>query len=265
MDPSGKTALLTGATGGLGRAIAEALAERGTIMVLSSRKEEELEQLAASLPGSGHRVIVADLNEEGAAEKVVADAGEVDILIANAGMPATGRIDDLTTQQLVRPLRVNLEAPVRMAHAVIEQMLPRASGHLVFIGSQASKAATPRSSLYNATKFGLRGFALALHEDLRGTGVGCSIVLPGFIRDAGMFADSGTKPPPGMGTSSPEEVGEGVVTAITKERATVEVAPLTTRVASTFAGAFPGVASKVQGGVATKYAERLAQGQSDKR
>src|SRR5262245_36515449 len=111
MELSGRSALLTGATGGLGRAIAAALAERGAKLVLSGRVAEALEALATGLPGEGHRVLPADLAEAGAAEKLAAEAGAVDVLVANAGMPATGRLTDFSTEQLTGALRVNLEAP----------------------------------------------------------------------------------------------------------------------------------------------------------
>ena len=90
-----------------------------------------------------------------------------------------------------------------LAHGLIEQMVARGSGHLLFMSSLSGRAAAPGSSVYSATKFGLRGFALALREDLAPKGVGVSVVLPGFIRDAGMFADSGAKLPPGVGTQAP--------------------------------------------------------------
>ena len=90
--------------------------------------------------------------------------------------------------------------------------------------ASTGKAATPRTAVYCATKFGLRGFALALREDLHPKGVGVSLVMPGFIREAGMFAESGAKPPPGLGTTPPKKVGEAVVTAIRRDRAEVEPA-----------------------------------------
>jgi len=94
MELAGRTALLTGATGGLGRATAKALATRGATLVLSGRKAEALEALAAELPGDGHRTIPSDLAEPGAAEKLAAEAGPVDVLVANAGLPGTGRLPD---------------------------------------------------------------------------------------------------------------------------------------------------------------------------
>ena len=83
-------------------------------------------------------------------------------------------------------------------------MKTRGEGHLVFVASLSGKAASPRASIYNASKFGLRGYAFALRADLAPDGIGVSIVSPGFIRDAGMFASSGAKPPPGLGTSTPD-------------------------------------------------------------
>src|SRR5438093_1995812 len=135
MQLEGKVVLLTGATGGLGRAIAAAVAGRGAALVLSSRKEDQLAALAASLPGTGHRAIVADLAEEGEALRLLGAAGDVDVLIANAGLPASGRLDGFSQEEIGRALRVNLESPVRMARELVPVMLERGSGHLVFISS----------------------------------------------------------------------------------------------------------------------------------
>src|ERR1700689_1994794 len=93
-------------------------------------------------------------------------------------------------------------------------MVARGPGHLVFVSSLSGKAAAPASSVYSATKFGLRGFALALRQDLRPHGVGVSLVSPGFIRGAGMFAETGLKLPPGTGTRTPGDVGAAVIRAI---------------------------------------------------
>jgi short-subunit dehydrogenase len=266
MQLTGASALLTGATGGLGRAIAKALAGKGATLVLSGRNAEALEQLASELPGSGHITIPADLAQAGAAAKLVADAGDVDVLVANAGLPGTGLLTDFSEEEIERAIRVNLEAPVRMARALIEPMTRRGSGHMVFIASLAGKAASPRGSLYNATKFGLRGFALGLRTDLASDGVGVSIVSPGFVREAGMFADSGAKPPPGLGTTTPERVGEGVVRAIEGNKMEVAVAPLQQRLAAHLALATPGFSARAQsGGMARRTAEDVAAGQTDKR
>jgi short-subunit dehydrogenase len=261
MELAGRTALLTGATGGLGRAIAAALAGRGTKLVLSGRKADALESLAAGLPGEEHRVLPADLAEPGAAEKLAADAGEVDALIANAGLPGAGWLDDFTPEQVTRALRVNLEVPMLMARALYPAMIERGSGHLVFVSSLSGKAASPRTSIYNATKFGLRGFALALRADLGPKGVGVSLVSPGFVREAGMFADSGAKPPPGMGTTTPERVAAATVKAIERDKVELAVAPLQQRVMSHFALASPAISVRAQSGAAgQKAAQAVADG-----
>ena len=181
MELAGRKALLTGATGGLGRAIALALSERGAAVILSGRKAEALEALAAELPGEGHRVVSTDLSQPGTAEALAAEAGPVDVLVANAGLPGTGRLPEFSADELTGTLRVNLEAPMLLARAVEAGMVERGSGHMVFIASLSGKSATPLSSVYNATKFGLRGFALGLRADLDPLGIGVSIVSPGTI------------------------------------------------------------------------------------
>jgi short-subunit dehydrogenase len=267
MELSGRTALLTGATGGLGRAIARALAGRGAELVLSGRSAEALEALAAELPGGEHRVLPADLAEPGAAEKLAVEADEIDVLVANAGLPGAGWLTDFSPEQVSRALRVNLEAPMLMARALFPAMVERGSGHLVFVSSLSGKVASPRSSIYNATKFGLRGFALGLRADLAPKGVGVSLVSPGFVRDAGMFADAGAKPPPGMGTARPEQVGAATVRAIERNKVEVAVAPLAQRALSHLGLASPGIAVRAQSGSAgQKAAKAVADGHpSDKR
>jgi short-subunit dehydrogenase len=266
MEIASRKVLLTGATGGLGRAMAKALAARGAILLLSARKVDALERLAADLPGEGHRAFPSDLAELGAAEKLAAEAGEVDVLVANAGLPGAGWLSDFTPEQLERALRVNLEAPMLMAQALSPGMLERGRGHLVFVSSLSGKAPSPRTAIYNATKFGLRGFALGLRADLGPRGVGVSLVSPGFIREAGMFADAGAKPPPGMGTGTPEQVGAAVVKAIERDKVEIAVAPVQQRFLAHFALTSPGIAVKTASGDAgQKAAASVASGQTDKR
>ena len=87
---------------------------------------------------------------------------------------------------------MNLRAPIQLTRALMPGMVDRRRGHLVFISSLSGKVATARSALYSATKFGLRGFATGLREDLHGSSVGVTTVFPGFISDAGLFAESGS-------------------------------------------------------------------------
>lgn len=266
MDVSGRTALLTGATGGLGRAIAATLAGHGARLLLSGRSAEALEALADELPGEDHRALPANLAEPGAAERLATEAGEVDVLIANAGLPGTGRLPEFSPEELAGALRVNLEAPMQLARALEPGMLERGAGHMVFISSLSGKSATPLSSVYNATKFGLRGFALGLRADLNPRGVGVSLVSPGTIREAGMYADSGADPIPGLGTGSPQQVAEAVLRSIERNKVEVTVAPIQQRLLAHFALASPAVAVRIaSGGAGQKVAADVAAGQADKR
>ncbi len=207
---------MTGATGGIGAAIARAFAERGASLVLSGRRADVLGPLASEVGG---RAVVCDLSDRADLDRLLADAGEVDVLVANAANPASGTLTDLRQDQIDRMLEVNLRAPIALARALAPAMVARGNGHMVFISSLAGKVASPASSIYSATKFGLRGFALGLREDLRPHGVGVSVVLPGFIRDAGMFAEANVSLPRGVGTRTPEQVARGGDQAIERNRA----------------------------------------------
>src|SRR6476659_682166 len=265
MDLNGRTALLTGSTGGLGRAIATALAARGAKLILSSRKTGELGKRARSLPGRGHTTLVSDLAEEGAALALLEQAGEIDVLVANAALPASGRLEGFSQDEIGRALRVNLESPVRMTRELLPHWQDRGSGHFVFISSISGFVSTPRASLYAATKFGLRGFALNLREDLRRSGIGVSVITPGAIREAGMFADSGAKAPPGVGTGTPEQVASAVVRAIEGDKSEISVAPLRQRALARFAMLAPELSGRVAGSAAERAAEEISKGQADKR
>ena len=263
MKLDGARVLLTGATGGLGQAIARELAQRGAQLMLTGRRVDVLEPLAQE---TGGRAIEADLALPDAPERLLAEAGEVDVLVANAALPGSGRLTSYSVEELDRALAVNLRAPMLLAHGLTDAMVARGSGHLVFISSLAGKAATPGSSIYAATKFGLRGFSLALREDLTPKGVGVSVVLPGFIRDAGMFAESGAKLPPLVGTKRPEDVARAVVKAIEDNPAEVEVAPLALRAGTLLASIAPGPIGALQRRLgAVKTSDAIGDGQAGKR
>ena len=263
MQISGSTVLLTGATGGIGHAIARALSGHGAKLILTGRRSEVLEPLAAELGG---RALAVDLSDRGQVAGLVAESGEIDILVANAALPASGKLESFSVDEIDRALEVNLRAPIILAHELAPAMVARRRGQLVFISSLSGKATTPGASIYSASKFGLRGFAGGLRTDLRGTGVGVSTVFPGFISDAGMFAEAKVELPRGVGTRTPGQVAEAVVTAIEKNRGEIDVAPLTMRLGSTFAGIAPELAATVSGKMgADEIARGMHDGQREKR
>jgi short-subunit dehydrogenase len=260
---AGRTALLTGATGGIGHAIARALHRRGVQLVLTGRRVDVLEPLAQEL---GARSIAVDLEQPEEVERLLAEVGHVDLLVANAAVPASGPLLDYTDEQIDRALKVNLRAPMILARHLAGPMIAQEWGHLVFVSSLAGKAATPGSSIYSATKFGLRGFGQGLRGDLQRTGVGVSVVFPGFIRDAGMFAESGVELPGYVGTSTPENVGDAVVVAIEHDRGELDVAPLGMKLGVRLSTIAPAVASRIQRRLGSdKIAADLGEGQADKR
>ena len=220
MNLAGRSVLLTGATGGLGHAIARRLRAAGAELVLTGRRA--------------------------AVQRLASDCADVDVLVANAGLPGTGQLMSFTVEQIDRALAVNLRAPMVLARELAEHMVARRSGHLVFMSSLAGKVGTPRSPVYSATKFGLRGLAQSLREDLRSSGVGVSAIFPGFVRDAGMFHDTQTKLPPGVGTDSPADVADAVVRAIERNRGEIDVAPVGLRAGAKAAGLAPDLAATVQ-------------------
>lgn len=228
--------LLTGASGGIGPTIARGLAARGAGLVLSGRRADALEALAAEL---GATALPADLAEPDAPETLAREVGAVDVFVSNAALPADGQIDDYTPAQIDRALDVNLRAPIFLTRALTPAMVHRGRGHVVLIASIGGIATTPGSALYSATKFGVRGFGLALRQDLRDTGVGVTVIHPSFIAEAGMFAESGVKLPPGAPTRSPRDVAAAVVRAIERGPAEIMVAPILLRVGTHLAGLAP--------------------------
>jgi uncharacterized protein len=261
----GSTALVTGATGGIGDAIARALSARCVRLLVSGRRETELTRLAEEVGGTA---IACDLSVAGEVARL-ADAAldaEVDVLVANAALPASGLLSELTGAQVERMLDVNLRAPIELARVLAPAMVTRGRGHLVFVSSISGKVASPASSIYNATKFGLRGFALGLREDLRGSGVGVSVVAPGFIREAGMFAKTEVKLPPGVGTRSPQDVAAAVLRAVESNRAELDVAPLGLRAGAWFGSVAPGMAGWVSDKLGSaRIAEQMAARQRHER
>jgi short-subunit dehydrogenase len=260
---AGRTALLTGATGGIGHAIARALHRRGVQLILSGRRTDVLEPLAQEL---GARSLAVDLEQPAEVERLIGEVGHVDLLVANAAVPASGPLLEYSDEQIDRALQVNLRAPIVLARHLAESMVAQEWGHIVFISSLSGKTGTAGSSIYSATKFGLRGFGQGLRGDLHGSGVGVSVVFPGFIRDAGMFAEANVELPGFVGTSTAGQVADGVVVAIEHDRGELDVAPLGMKLGSRFSTIAPSVSARLQRRLGSeRIAADLGSGQSDKR
>lgn len=256
-------ALVTGANGGIGCAIARALRLHGANLVLSGRRPETLKEIAEETRAS---VVIADLCNRDDVRKLMAETGDVDVLVLNAALPASGPLLDFTEDQICRAMDVNLTVPILMARDYAERMVARGRGHIVFISSISGKVAARGTSIYSATKFGMRGFAMGLREDLHGTGVGVSTIFPGFIRDAGMFHNTGVKLPAGAGTRTPGDVADAVVRAIRDNPAEINVAAFEQVAGAYLAGVVPElVASLTRISDGERMAKEMAAAQKHKR
>ncbi len=263
MNLDGRTVLLTGATGGIGHAIARAAAGRGARLVLTGRRAEVLEPLAAEVSG---RALACDLSQPDEVTRLLGEVGNADVLVANAGLPASGLLSSFSVEEIDRALAVNLRAPMVLARSLSAGMAARGSGHLVFVSSMSGKSASVGSAVYSATKFGLRGFALGLREDLREHGVGVSTVFPGFISDAGMFHDAGVELPGYVATRTPKQVADAVLRAIERNRSEVDVAPLGLRLGAAAAGLLPELSGRLQRRLGSeRVASAMAEAQREKR
>src|SRR3989442_1426035 len=145
-----RTVLLTGATGGIGPHLASRLHAEGASLVLSGRNRAELERLAAKLAPA--RVVVADLSRQEEVERLTAAAGAVDVLVANAAVPASGELVTFSVEEIDRALTINLRSAIVLANRLLPGMLSRGSGHIVLIASIHGKLPTALVSVYNATK-----------------------------------------------------------------------------------------------------------------
>jgi short-subunit dehydrogenase len=221
-----RIALLTGASGGLGKHIARPLAAEGVRLVLSGRNGEALGRVRDELAGRGAQVAVvgADLREAKAIDELVdqveAEVGPIDILVNNAGLEVVSSFTNSSREELDSILAVNLMAPMLLIHRVLPGMLTRGRGHVVNISSLAGKVGAPYAAPYAAAKAGLIGLTQSLRNELAGSPVGCSVICPGFVAGDGMYGRieaQGIKAPLAFGASRPERVGRAVVRSIVKD------------------------------------------------
>ena len=264
-DLNGARVLLTGATGGIGNALARALHGRGAHVIATGRRREQLDSLAGDL-GDRIEPVTADLASKADVDRLIEQAGRVDVFVSNAALPGSGAIETFEAEQIDRAIEVNLRAPMQLTRALVPAMRERGSGHVVFISSMSGKVANGYGTIYGATKGGLRTFGLALNDELHGSGVGVTVVNPGFVREAGMFADSGVKLPPWVRTSPMDDVAKAVISGAEKGRTEVDVAPLPVRLGARLYGVAPAPMTAVMRALGGhKVAKGLAESQTEKR
>jgi 3-oxoacyl-[acyl-carrier protein] reductase len=234
-DLTGKTALVTGASGGIGAAIARALHAQGAMVALSGTRREALDAVAAELGERAH-VLPADLAQADAAAELIAAAeaamGRVDILVNNAGLTKDGLALRMSDADWAKVIDVDLAAPFRLSRAALKFMLRRRAGRIINIGSVVGSTGNPGQANYAAAKAGLIGLTKALAQEVASRGITVNLIAPGFIATAMTDAlsdtqksDLATKIPLGrLGT--PADIAAAVVYLAAEEAAWVTGATL---------------------------------------
>lgn len=241
MDIVGSVALVTGATGGIGRATAIALSRAGAKVVVAGRNAGRLAGVADLL---GAHAVQADLLQPGMPDKLVAEveqvAGTIDLLVSAAGVGRAGPLVDTSTGEVDGVMRVDLIAPMQLTRLVLPGMLERGRGRIVLMSSIAGLVGVRNESVYSAAKGGLSTFADSLSDELAGSGVGVTVVAPGPVA-TDFFSHRG-KPytrrwPRPISTST---VAEAICDGIIAERRTV-VIPRWLEFAARMHGMTPGL------------------------
>jgi 3-oxoacyl-[acyl-carrier protein] reductase len=173
--------LVTGASRGIGAAIARAFAKRGATLGLLARKREPLDELASQLSGEGHVPLVADVTDPDAVAAAVKEFGDVDVVVANAGITHYRPFAQLPLDEARHMNDVNWLGTIYTVWAALPGMLERRRGHIVIVSSGGGVRGFPSAAVYNGTKSAQRGFAEALRHELNGTGVSVTTVYPGEI------------------------------------------------------------------------------------
>jgi short-subunit dehydrogenase len=221
-------ALVTGASSGIGEALARRLAARGHDLVLVARDQGRLETLAKELeegPGAAAQVLPADLTDPAqlqAVEDRCRDRGApIAVLVNNAGLGSFGDFHTLDLDSEVREIQLNVVALVRLTHAAVAEMVPRGRGGVLNVSSLAGFQPSPRMAVYSATKAFVTSFTEGVHEELKGTGVAVTVLCPGFTRTG--FQQSANVPAaselPGFVWQEADQVAVAGLDALAKNRA----------------------------------------------
>jgi short-subunit dehydrogenase len=248
-----KTAIVTGASHGIGPFIARALAAEGMNLVLAARSQSELEQVAASLRATGVQIlsVPTDVTDPAGRSALVATAertfGSVDVLVNNAGGDLQREFHNYTADDVDGLIQLNLTAPIELTRLLLPGMLQRKQGHIVNISSLGGSIGFPFTEVYSAAKDGLIAFTRVLRADYRQTGVSSSVLILGSIGGAGTGArtiEEVNLHMSAMGKailSSPEAVAKAVLKSIRRDKAELVVMPGPGRLMRTLMVLFPGL------------------------
>ena len=179
-----KVALITGATGGIGRSIAKKMKQSGAKLILSGTRQNVLSDLASEL-GNDVKIIATDLNSKddilNLAQQAEDSFGQIDILVNNAGITADNLFLRMKDEEWEKVIDINLSAPVRLTRQIIKGMLRRRSGKIIFISSIVGYTGNAGQTNYAASKSALAGFTKSIALEVASRGITCNLIAPGFI------------------------------------------------------------------------------------
>ena len=248
MNPRGKTALVTGASSGIGAATARELAKAGARVILVARREEQLRSVAGSI-GDAASIYPVDLSDEKAVtalgERVTSEIGTPDIIVNNAGAGIWKFVEETTPQEAVQLMAVPYFAAFFVTHAFLPGMLQRNSGHIVNVSSVGSRFVWPGATAYIAARWAVRGFTEALRADLAKTGIRVTLYESGVVRSEYWENNPGSRERvPKMGNLvpvlTPEAAARAIVRGIEREQKLV-VVPFMMKLTYWQHAVFPGV------------------------
>ncbi len=264
----GRSAIVTGASAGLGVRVARALAAEGMNLILAARTADALEQVAAELRGLGVKAIAVptDVSDEGQLQRLVERAmtefGSIDVLVNNAGIEAFRRFEEIPPTDIRRTIDVNLTATLLLTRYVIPHMRQAGRGHIVNMASIAGKQGPAFAAVYGASKAGMIAFTQSLRSEYHGSGISASAICPGFASDGGVYEQlrqrSGQSAPWYVGGTSSEAVARAVVRAIKSDRADIILNIPALRPLFTLCSLFPRIGEAIYRLASRKYLERVA-------
>lgn len=224
---SGTRVLVTGASRGIGRAVAEAFARRGATLGLVARSREELVAVASDLPGEGHAAVPADVGDREGIARAIEGFGRCDVVVANAGVADYGPFLELDLAKAERMTRINWLGTLYTVRAALPAMVEHGSGHVVVVSSGAGFRSFPGAAVYGATKAAQRAFSEALRHELAGTGVSVTTVYPGEIATHLHDHDRPSMPAwyRSRGAARPEPLAERIVRAVERDEPAVHYPP----------------------------------------
>ncbi|MFT7837004.1 SDR family NAD(P)-dependent oxidoreductase [Saccharothrix sp. BKS2] len=251
LELNGAVGILTGASRGIGPVIADHLSRAGVRLALVARSEDGLRETASVIARRGPEplVVPADVSDEGAQRRVVdvvrAELGPPALLVNNAALERVGRFQEIPVEEIRRILMVNLFGVEALTRLVLPHLLAAGRGQVVNIGSVAGRVPYPYGVVNSSTKHGLTGFTWSLHEELRGTGVGVSVVHPTAVSDVGISARWPVRRPALLGGVGPDDVARAVLRCARENRVEITVAPVVERVADVVSAISPRLTSWV--------------------